>query len=77
MSAVCLVYDDALERTGTFFCDITTAQFFPRTPTDVMFAAVMALKAYSAELLVGVLVVSHSIEGTCRLGRGDLGRKRW
>ena len=36
---------DAL--TGTFFCVTTTAQFFPRTPTDVMLAAVMALKAYS------------------------------
>lgn len=35
-------------RTGTFFCDMTTAQLFPRTPTEVMFAAVMALKAYSA-----------------------------
>ena len=34
-------------RTGTFFCDSTTAQSFPRTPTDVMFAAVMALNAYS------------------------------
>lgn len=33
--------------TGTFFCDNTTAQFFPRTPTEVMFAAVMALNAYS------------------------------
>lgn len=35
-------------RTGTFFWDKTTAQFFPRTPTDVMLAAVIALKAYSA-----------------------------
>jgi hypothetical protein len=33
--------------TGTFFCDRTTAQFLPRTPRDVIFAAVMALKAYS------------------------------
>jgi len=38
----------ALQHTGTFFCDSTTAQFFPRTPTEVMFAAVMALKAYSS-----------------------------
>jgi hypothetical protein len=37
-------------RTGTFFCEITTAQLFPLTPTDVMFAAVMALKAYSVEV---------------------------
>lgn len=40
------------ERTGTFFCDMTTAQFLPRTPTDVMLAAVMALNAYSVELMV-------------------------
>jgi hypothetical protein len=33
--------------TGTFFCDNTTAQSFPLTPTDMMFAAVIALKAYS------------------------------
>lgn len=36
-----------LQHTGTFFCEITTAQSFPRTPTDVMLAAVMALNAYS------------------------------
>ena len=39
----------ARSLTGTFFCDKTTAQFFPRTPTDVMLAAVIALKAYSVE----------------------------
>lgn len=33
--------------TGTFFCDNTTAHVLPRTPTDVMFAAVIALNAYS------------------------------
>lgn len=33
--------------TGTFFCDRTTAQFLPRTPIDMMLAAVIALKAYS------------------------------
>lgn len=33
--------------TGTFFCERTTAQFFPRTPIDVIFAAVIALNAYS------------------------------
>jgi len=33
--------------TGTFFCEMTTAQSLPRTPSDVMLAAVMALKAYS------------------------------
>lgn len=36
-------------HTGTFFCVMTTAQSLPLTPTDVMFAAVMALKAYSGE----------------------------
>jgi hypothetical protein len=34
-------------HTGTFFCEMTTAQSLPRTPSDVMFAAVMALNAYS------------------------------
>ena len=34
-------------HTGTFFCEMTTAQSLPRTPTDMMFAAVMALNAYS------------------------------
>ena len=35
------------QRTGTFFCDSTTAHVLPLTPTEVIFAAVMALKAYS------------------------------
>jgi hypothetical protein len=39
--------DSKLFHTGTFFCDSTTAHDFPLTPTDVMLAAVMALKAYS------------------------------
>lgn len=34
-------------RTGTFFWEMTTAQSLPRTPRDVMFAAVIALNAYS------------------------------
>lgn len=38
------------EHTGTFFCERTTAQSLPRTPIDMMFAAVMALKAYSVRL---------------------------
>ena len=33
--------------TGTFFCERTTAQLLPRTPIDVIFAAVIALNAYS------------------------------
>ncbi len=36
-------------HTGTFFCERTTAQSLPRTPIDMMFAAVMALKAYSGD----------------------------
>ena len=35
--------------TGTFFWERTTAQSFPLTPTDMMFAAVMALNAYSGK----------------------------
>lgn len=50
-----------LPRTGTFFCVITTAQSFPRMPIAVMFAAVIALKAYS---VLGWLISSaHSIDG--------------
>jgi hypothetical protein len=37
-------------HTGTFFCDNTTAQSFPLTPTDMMFAAVIALNAYSVHI---------------------------
>ena len=36
-----------MKRTGTFFCDNTTAQSFPLMPIDMIFAAVTALKAYS------------------------------
>jgi hypothetical protein len=34
-------------HTGTFFCVTTTAHSLPRTPTEVMLAAVIALNAYS------------------------------
>ena len=47
--------------TGTFFCDMTTAQSFPRTPTDVMLGAVIALNAYSDVVLTQV---SHLFEST-------------
>jgi hypothetical protein len=40
------------KHTGTFFCDRTTAQSLPRTPIDVMFAAVIALNAYSVMAVV-------------------------
>jgi len=36
-----------MQPTGTFFCEMTTAQSLPLTPNDVMFAAVIALNAYS------------------------------
>lgn len=39
------------QHTGTFFCDRTTAQSLPRTPIAMMFAAVIALKAYSVDTL--------------------------
>jgi hypothetical protein len=41
--------EGSINLSGTFFCDSTTAQSFPRTPTEVMFAAVMALNAYSVQ----------------------------
>lgn len=46
-----IIHGESLLRiihTGTFFCDRTTAQSLPRTPIAMMFAAVMALNAYSA-----------------------------
>jgi hypothetical protein len=46
------------ELTGTFFCEMTTAQSFPLTPMEVMLAAVMALKAYS-ECAVGLVAASE------------------
>jgi hypothetical protein len=48
-------------RTGTFFCEITTAQSFPRRPIEVMLAAVMALKAYSV-LPISSFPPPHSSE---------------
>ena len=41
---------ESFMRTGTFFCERTTAQSFPRTPTEVMLAAVIALNAYSENI---------------------------
>jgi len=45
--------------TGTFFCDNTTAQSLPLTPIDMIFAAVIALKAYS----ILMPVVSNVLRG--------------
>jgi hypothetical protein len=42
-----------MSLSGTFFCEMTTAQSLPRTPTEVMFAAVMALNAYSVQCKPG------------------------
>jgi hypothetical protein len=39
--------EGSISLSGTFFCERTTAQSLPRTPIDMMFAAVIALKAYS------------------------------
>jgi len=36
-------------QTGTFFCVTTTAEFVPRTATDVIPAWFIALNAYSAK----------------------------
>lgn len=47
---------------------MTTAQFFPRTPTDVMFAAVIALKAYSGAVSEALLYTP--------VGRSDPWRER-
>lgn len=46
--------EGSMSLSGTFFCEMTTAQSLPRTPTEVMFAAVMALNAYSMECKLGV-----------------------
>lgn len=63
-----LPLDTCATRTGTFFCEMTTAQSFPRTPSDVMFAAVMALNAYSS---VGKSVLVRGVAGgRCGGGRG-------
>lgn len=50
---------EPMTRTGTFFCEMTTAQSLPLTPNDVMFAAVIALNAYS---------VAAALAGACRDG---------
>ena len=44
---MCETDEGSMSLSGTFFCEMTTAQSLPRTPRDVMFAAVIALKAYS------------------------------
>ena len=54
-----LVGQAMMQRTGTFFCEMTTAQSLPLTPNDVMFAAVIALNAYS---------VAAALAGACRNG---------
>lgn len=84
-----LLAESASRLTATFFCDSTTAQFFPLTPIEVMLADVMALNAYSG-VQVGrsaVMVMAHrggigsGLEErggiTYRLGTIDPGRRRW
>jgi hypothetical protein len=58
-AAASLVGCEVMQRTGTFFCEMTTAQSLPLTPNDVMFAAVIALNAYS---------VAAALAGVCRNG---------
>ncbi len=48
---------------------MTTAQSFPLTPIDVMFAAVMALKAYSG-IIGSVKLIQNACGGWCQ--RTDL-----
>ena len=91
----CIVLDEAvllgesgIVHTGTFFCDKTTAQSLPRTPTDIIFAAVMALNAYSVHAsdrgrLAGARKTKDVVKlfmfrkGTDRLDITALGRRRW
>lgn len=61
--------------TGTFFCDKTTAQDFPLTPTEVMFAAVIALKAYSKCDRI-VRITSLELGKRCRPGGGTARQSR-
>jgi hypothetical protein len=52
---------------------MTTAQFLPRTPTEVMFAAVIALKAYSTRR-AGQLWEERVVlwvDGEVRIGEGQ------
>ena len=57
-------------HTGTFFCETTTAQFLPLIPTDVILAAVIALKAYSISAVnVGQISVTADIS---RVENADL-----
>ena len=68
--------EGSMSLSGTFFCEMTTAQSLPRTPTEVMFAAVMALNAYSIERESEVAqTVGHGM--THRLGRDDPDPRRW
>jgi hypothetical protein len=47
------------EHTGTFFCEMTTAQSLPLMPMDMMFAAVMALNAYSDHVSCIATALGH------------------
>lgn len=67
-------------RTGTFFCEMTTAQSLPRMPSEVMLAAVMALKAYSDGGVsggAGWSGICEVREMSYRLGRVCRCRRRW
>lgn len=55
---------------------MTTAQSLPRTPTEVILAAVMALKAYSDAVISRCPEMKLS-NATYRLGRDDPDPRRW
>ena len=67
---------EANQLTGTFFCESTTAQVLPLTPTEVIFAAVMALKAYSVAKVSEGSWASHGGEGV-QFQASILQRARW
>ena len=56
-------------HTGTFFCESTTAQSLPLTPMDMIFAAVMALKAYSRQRTLFSLLIRDSSSSFRRIYR--------
>jgi hypothetical protein len=56
---------------------MTTAQSLPRTPTDVMFAAVIALNAYSGAAVSAAVPSQGGVGGAYRLGTGGPGPRRW
>lgn len=65
-----------MSLSGTFFWEITTAQLFPRIPTEAIFGAVMALNAYSEVPVSLELVFITAFLMTYRLDIAAPGLKR-